>query len=157
MPAIIMEQATIQFIDYTNKDAYILDAYSNTITGVAARVSQSVAHIQVEKKVRDPRTNKQTMAQASGSGFVISSDGYIVTNHHVIEDAEKITVLFSDGRELKADLKGADPSTDIAVVKVYDSNLKALGFANSDALQAGQIAVAIGNRLACNTVLRQVW
>lgn len=143
----VMEQSTIQFIDYTNKDAHILDAYSNTITGVAARVSQSVAHIQVEKKVRDPRTNKQTIAQASGSGFVISSDGYIVTNHHVIEDAEKITVLFSDGRELKADLKGADPSTDIAVVKVYDSNLRALHFANSDALQAGQIAVAIGNPL----------
>lgn len=142
-----MEQTTIQFIDYTNKDAHILDAYSNTITGVAARTSQSVAHIQVEKKVRDPRTSKQTTGQASGSGFVISSDGYIVTNHHVIEDAEKINVLFSDGRELKADLKGADPSTDIAVIKVYDSNLKALSFANSDALQAGQIAVAIGNPL----------
>jgi S1-C subfamily serine protease len=97
--------------------------------------------------MRDPRTNRQTVVPASGSGFVISSDGYIVTNHHVIEDAVKITVLFSDGRQLQADLKGADPSTDIEVLKIYDSNLKALSFANSDLLQAGQIAVAIGNPL----------
>ncbi len=137
----------IEFVGYENKDAQILDAYSKTITGVAARVSQSVVHIQVEKKVKDPRTNKQVAAQSSGSGFVISSDGYIVTNHHVIEDAEKITVLFSDGRELQGELKGADASTDIAVLKIYDSNLKALSFANSDELQAGQIAVAIGNPL----------
>ena len=137
----------IEFIEYANKDAHILDAYSGTITGVAAKVSQSVAHIQVDKKVRDPRTNKQAIAQASGSGFIISSDGYVVTNHHVIEDAVKIEVLFSDGRRLAADLKGADPSTDIAVLKIYDSNLKALHFANSDLLQAGQIAVAVGNPL----------
>lgn len=142
----IMESEA-NFIEYIHKDAQILDAYSNTITGVAATVSQSVTHIQVDKKVRDPRTNKQTVAQASGSGFVISSDGYIVTNHHVIEDAVKIEVLFSDGRQLRADLKGADPSTDIAVLKIYDSNLKALSFADSDRLQAGQIAVAIGNPL----------
>jgi S1-C subfamily serine protease len=140
-------ESAVSFINYENKDAYILDAYSKTITGVAARVSQSVVHIQVDKNMRDPRTNKQTIAPASGSGFVISSDGYIVTNHHVIEDAVKITVLFSDGRQLQAELKGADPSTDIAVLKIYDNNLKALAFANSDALQAGQIAVAIGNPL----------
>lgn len=140
-------ESEANFIEYIHKDAQILDAYSNTITGVAATVSQSVTHIQVDKKVRDPRTNKQTVAQASGSGFVISSDGYIVTNHHVIEDAVKIEVLFSDGRQLRADLKGADPSTDIAVLKIYDSNLKALSFADSDRLQAGQIAVAIGNPL----------
>jgi len=140
-------ETSVDFIEYVNRDAYILDAYSNTITGVAAKVSQSVAHIQVDKKVRDPRTNKQTIAQASGSGFVISSDGYIVTNHHVIEDAAKITVLFSDGRQLQAELRGADPSTDIAVLKIYDNNLKTLSFADSDKLQAGQIAVAIGNPL----------
>lgn len=140
-------ETKFSFIDYENKDAYILDAYSKTITSVAARVSRSVVHIQVDKNARDPRTNKQAIVKASGSGFVISSDGYIVTNHHVIEDAEKITVQFNDGRHLPAELKGADPSTDIAVLKIYDSNLKALSFGNSDLLQAGQIAVAIGNPL----------
>lgn len=140
-------EAAVSFINYENKDGYILDAYSKIIAGVAARVSQSVVHIQVDKKMRDPRTNKQTIAPASGSGFVISSDGYIVTNHHVVEDAVKVLVMFSDGRQLQAELKGADPSTDIAVLKIYDNNLKALAFANSDVLQAGQIAVAIGNPL----------
>lgn len=138
---------TVQFVDFINKDADILDAYSKTITGVAARVSQSVVHIQVDKKVQDPRTRKPTVLSASGSGFVISSDGYIVTNHHVIEDAVKITVLFSNGQQVQADVKGTDASTDIAVLKIYASNLKALSFANSDTLQAGQVAVAIGNPL----------
>ncbi|HWB25860.1 MAG TPA: trypsin-like peptidase domain-containing protein [Chitinophagaceae bacterium] len=138
---------TTHLIEYTDRDAAMFDAYSKTVTGVSARVSQSVVHIQVNKKIHDPRTNKHAEAQTSGSGFVISSDGYIVTNHHVIEDALKISVFFSDGRELLADLKGADASTDIAVLKIYDSNLKALSFANSDNLRAGQIAVAIGNPL----------
>ncbi len=140
-------KTVVSFIDYENKDAHILDAYSKTITGIAAKVSQSVVHIQVDKNAHDPRTKKPGITQASGSGFVISSDGYIVTNHHVIEDAVKINVLFNDGRQLQAELKGEDPSTDIAVLKIYDNNIKALSFANSDLLQAGQIAVAIGNPL----------
>ncbi len=137
----------VSFIDFENKDARLLDAYSQTITGIAGKASQSVVHIQVDKKVHDRRTNKQAIVPASGSGFVISSDGYIVTNHHVIEDADKVTVMFSDGHVLQAELRGADPSTDIAVLKIYDVNLKTLSFANSDLLQAGQIAVAIGNPL----------
>src|ERR1700688_3714741 len=110
----------VSFIDFENRDAHLLDAYSQTITGIAGMTSQSVVHIQVDKQVRDRRTNKQTLVPASGSGFVISSDGYIVTNHHVIEDAEKIAVMFSDGHVLQAELRGADPSTDIAVLKIYD-------------------------------------
>jgi len=84
---------------------------------------------------------------ASGSGFIISSDGFIVTNHHVIENAQAIQVALEDGRIVNAELKGLDPSTDIAVLKIYESNLKALAFADSDALQVGQIAIAIGNPL----------
>jgi len=128
-------------------DELLLDAYSKTITGVVSNASGAVAHIQVDKKIRNRRTGQVETAPGSGSGFVISSDGYLVTNHHVIEDAEKINVLFSDGRSLRAELKGADASTDIAVLKIYDNNLKALSFADSDKLQAGQIAIAIGNPL----------
>lgn len=128
-------------------DEALLDTYSKTITGVVSKVSVSVAHIQVDKKVKDRRTGQSQVAPASGSGFIISSDGYVVTNHHVIEDAEKMKVVFSDGRILNAELKGADASTDIAVLKIYDNNLKALSFADSDQLQAGQIAIAIGNPL----------
>ena len=136
----------ILFVNQEPNDARLLDAYSSTITGVIGKVAPAVAHIQVEKKVADRRGKVQLMP-SSGSGFVISSDGYLITNHHVIEDALKIQVYFSDGRHQNAELKGTDPSTDIAVLKIYDNNLRALSFADSDQLQAGQIAIAIGNPL----------
>ena len=79
--------------------------------------SQAVAHIHVVKKAKHPRTGKLVDMPASGSGFVISTDGYMVTNHHVIENAETIKASFADGLELSASLIGADPSTDIAILK----------------------------------------
>ena len=137
---------TISFIDHT-PDAALLDAYSKTITGVVGEVAQSVVHIQVQKKLVDRRTGIERIQQGSGSGFTISSDGYIVTNSHVIENAVDIKVNFSDGSIEKAELKGADPSTDIAVIRVYGSGQKTLSFADSDSLKVGQIAIAIGNPL----------
>ena len=101
----------------------------------------------MEKYVTDKRTNRKILAPASGSGFIISSDGFVVTNHHVIEDAKSIKIAFSDGRIAVAELKGFDASTDIAVLKSFESGLKALSFANSDVLQPGQIAIAVGNPL----------
>jgi S1-C subfamily serine protease len=83
----------------------------------------------------------------AGSGFVISTDGYIVTNNHVVENATGISVAFADGSEFTADLTGTDPSTDIALLKIYEAGLKPLQFANSDLLMPGQIAIAIGNPL----------
>jgi S1-C subfamily serine protease len=99
----------------------------------------------VAKKVQHPRTKKIEEQSGSGSGFVISTDGFIVTNNHVIDDAISIKTGFADGIESNATLVGADPSTDIAVLKVYDGELKPLQFANSDMLEPGQIAIAIGN------------
>jgi S1-C subfamily serine protease len=137
---------TISFIDNI-ADAGLLDAYSKTITGVVGEIAQSVVHIQVQKKIKERRTGIDKVQQGSGSGFVISSDGYIVTNNHVIEDAIDIKANFSDGRIEKAELKGTDPSTDVAVIKIYGSGQKALSFADSDSLKVGQIAIAIGNPL----------
>lgn len=134
---------SIDFISTT--DRQLLDAYSSTVTGVVKHASQAVVHIQVLKKVRHPQTKKIIEQPGSGSGFVISTDGYIITNNHVIEHAQSIKVAFADGLELNADLIGTDPSTDIAVIKVYDGELKPLQFANSDILEPGQIAIAIGN------------
>ncbi len=131
----------------SNTDAGLLDIYSQTVSGVAHSVAESVVHIQVEKYVTDKRTNRKILAPASGSGFIISSDGFVVTNHHVIEDAASIKISFSDGRTAVAELRGADASTDIAVLKSFENGLKALSFANSDALQPGQIAIAVGNPL----------
>ena len=126
-------------------DLQLLDAYSQTVTGVVGDVAESVVHIQVKKKVVDPRTRKQVLQPGNGSGFIISSDGYVVTNHHVIEKADHIHVTFADGRSAHAEVRGTDPSTDIAVLKIFESNLKSLVFADSDKLKPGQIAIAIGN------------
>lgn len=104
-----------------------------------------MVHVNVVKQGQHPRTKKIIEQPGSGSGFVISSDGFIVTNNHVIENSISIKVNFSDGLELKADLIGTDPSTDIAILKVYDGDLKPLQFENSDLLEVGQIAIAIGN------------
>jgi len=138
----------VQFIQHTeHTDLDLLDAYSKTITGVVGSIAESVVHIEVSKKVVDRRTRQERTADGSGSGFIISSDGFIVTNHHVIENAASIKVSLADGRKVNAELKGSDRSTDIAVLKIYENSLKALSFANSDQLQVGQIAIAIGNPL----------
>ena len=109
-----------------SNDRQLLDAYSSTVTGVVKSAAQAVVHIGIVKKIQDPRTKKYTEQSGAGSGFVISSDGYIITNNHVIEDAISIRTAFSDGVDFNATLIGADPSTDIAVIKVYDGDLKPL-------------------------------
>jgi S1-C subfamily serine protease len=129
------------------RDGELLDAYSNTITGVVGQVAEAVVHIQVQKPVNDKRTRQTSLMPASGSGFLISTDGFVVTNNHVIENAREIRVALADGRTVNAELKGTDPSTDIAVLKIYETGLKSLSFADSEALQPGQIAIAIGNPL----------
>jgi S1-C subfamily serine protease len=85
---------------------------------------------------------------AAGTGFVISSDGVIVTNNHVIEDASRIQAQFSDGRKLTAKILGRDPSSDLAVIKVEGVNLEAIELGDSDQVQVGDDVVAIGNALA---------
>lgn len=143
-----MENTYYSLIDYAGPaDAGLLDAYSRTITGVVGQVAEAVVHIQVQKRVKDKRTKETQLAPGSGSGFIISTDGFIVTNNHVIENAREIKVGLADGRTVNAELKGTDPSTDIAVLKIYETGLKALSFADSEALRPGQIAIAIGNPL----------
>jgi S1-C subfamily serine protease len=143
-----MESNDYTLIDYTPRtDAELLDSYSRTVTSVVGQVAESVVHIQVQKRASDPRTKETRSVPGSGSGFIISTDGFVVTNNHVIEMAADIKVALADGRTVNAELKGADPSTDIAVLKIDVTGLKALIFADSEALQPGQIAIAIGNPL----------
>jgi len=82
---------------------------------------------------------------AYGSGVIISSDGYIVTNNHVVQDAEKISVTLNDKRVLEAQLIGNDPATDLALIKINAKDLKALEFGDSDSARVGQPVLAIGN------------
>jgi S1-C subfamily serine protease len=141
-------EANYSFITHEpSSDWEILDGYSKTITGAVSRVAEAVVHIQVSGITMDRKTNQQQVAPASGSGFIISSDGFVVTNNHVIENSNGIRVSLTGGKTVLAGLKGADPSTDIAVLKIDESGLKSLPFADSDALQVGQIAIAIGNPL----------
>jgi S1-C subfamily serine protease len=81
-------QTIVQLVQHTDHE--LLDAYSKTITGVVGSVAEAVVHIEVSKKVIDRRTRQEQTQQGSGSGFIISSDGFIVTNHHVIENAGSI-------------------------------------------------------------------
>lgn len=132
-------------------DAPLLDAYSNTVVNVAKKVSPSVVQIRVSGHQAEPgktppqRRRRGDEAGGSGSGFVISTDGYVITNNHVVAGATKIEVHLPSGEELDATLIGRDPATDIAVLKIYADGLKAIRFADSKQLQVGQIAIAIGN------------
>jgi len=94
-----------------------------------------------------PREKKRRFrAESSGSGFVISEDGYIVTNNHVVDGAEKIVVAFEDGKELTAEIVGLDPKTDLALLKVSGAGkLPAAPLGNSDKLRVGDWVMAIGN------------
>jgi serine protease Do len=90
----------------------------------------------------NPRPQQQI---SGGSGFIVSPDGYIVTNNHVIKNASEITVILEDGREYPAVAKGTDSRTDLAVIKIEETDLPSLSFGDSDALKAGEWVVAVGN------------
>lgn len=88
---------------------------------------------------------QQQDQEASGSGVIISNDGYIVTNNHVVENADEIKVNLYDNREFKGKIIGTDPSTDLAVIKIDSKDLQFLTFANSDNVEVGQWVLAVGN------------
>lgn len=95
---------------------------------------------------RQPQPRPKSRQVAQGSGFIVSSDGYILTNNHLVREAEKVTVKLSDGREFKnAKVVGTDPESDVAVVKIDAENLSFLELADSDKLKVGEWVLAIGN------------
>jgi len=88
---------------------------------------------------------QQGPLQGAGSGVIISPDGYIVTNNHVVQDATKIEIVLNDKRSYEGTIVGTDPSTDLAVVKIKETNLPFLNYGNSDELQIGEWVLAVGN------------
>lgn len=89
--------------------------------------------------------SSNTFGSSSGSGVIISSDGYIVTNNHVVEDGDEIEVTLNDKREFEAKVIGSDPSTDLALIKIKGKSLPYLSFGNSDSLRIGEWVLAVGN------------
>lgn len=116
------------------------------VVAAAKKVGPCVVGITNKRMARD-FFNRLVDVSGTGSGVIYKSDGYIVTNHHVIDGAKEILVQLADGRELPAKLLGSDSVTDLAVIKVDAKNLPAVTFADSDQILVGETAIAIGNPL----------
>ena len=100
-----------------------------------------------------PNAPKQEIVRGSGSGFIVNSNGRIITNAHVVDGATKVSVVLKDGRQFEGKVVGTDPVTDVAVIQIQADNLPTLTIGNSETLQPGELAIAIGNPLGLdNTV-----
>jgi Do/DeqQ family serine protease len=97
----------------------------------------------------------QRVERGTGSGFIISSNGEILTNAHVVDGADTVTVVLKDGRSFQGKVMGADPVTDVAVVKIQSSNLPVVALGNSDQIRPGEWAIAIGNPLGLDNTVTQ--
>src|SRR5918996_1569385 len=128
-------------------DESLLDAYSAAVTAVAEKVSPSVVNGEVKHNPdRQPSPSREPMElRGSGSGFVFTPDGFILTNSHVVHQATRLGVTLSDGRSFKAHLIGEDPDTDLAVVRINADGLTPAVLGDSKSIRVGQLVVAIGN------------
>lgn len=147
-----------------SKVAYKLNANGDAVavdfTEAAAKVMPAVVHIKStqENRVREEQTQgadpfreffgprfQPGPSQSSGSGVIINKDGYIVTNNHVVADADIVEVTLTDNRTFTADVIGTDPDTDLALVKINQTNLPSLAFVDSDKSKVGEWVLAVGN------------
>jgi S1-C subfamily serine protease len=126
-------------------DDGLLDAYSGAVIGALERVAPAVAFIEVMHRAKK---GAHDAGRGSGSGFLFTPDGYLMTNSHVVHGAEKITVGLNDESRFNADVVGNDPDSDLAVLRIGSPlALPYVHFGDSSQLKVGQIAIAIGNPL----------
>src|SRR5438067_4727554 len=117
----------------------LLDAFSQAVVRVAERVSPSVVHVR--------------RGRGAGSGIAIAPDGYVLTNAHVVDEAKAVEVVLVDGSTYRAPVIGADPATDLAVVRALGPSLPALELATADTLRVGQLVIAIGDPLGLQSTV----
>ena len=131
-----------------DSDEALLDVYSQTVIGVAERVSLSVVNIEIRRQRNDRRTGRERFpqeARGSGSGFIFTPDGFILTNSHVAHGAAGIEVTLADGRQYEAQPVGDDLDTDLAVIRINAPNLAPAALGESQKIKVGQLVIAIGN------------
>lgn len=134
--------------DRESGDDELFDAYSRAVISASERVNPSVVYIEVQQSGRASAAGQrryQPERGGSGSGFVFTPDGFILTNSHVVHNAAKIEVTFSDGSRFQAEPIGDDPDTDLAVIRINAPNLAAVSFGDSQRVKVGQLVIAIGN------------
>src|ERR671931_2394765 len=121
-------------------DAEALDAYSRVVTTVARELAPSVANLRVTRRLRGGRA-----AVGAGSAVVITPDGFLLTSAHVVEGSRSGTASFVDGRDLRFNVVGADPLSDLAVLRAEADDLRPAQLGDASKLQVGQLVIAIGN------------
>ncbi len=126
----------------TQSDRELLDAYSQAVVSVVEKVGPAVVSVG-SKNTR----SRDFQAQSMGSGIIITPDGFVLTNDHVIEHVTDIEVKLNDGHPYTAALIGTDPATDLALIRIVGNSLPFAELGDSDTLRVGQLAIAIGNPL----------
>src|SRR5512139_713936 len=138
-----------------SSDLDLLDAYSRAVIQAAEQVSPAVVNVEVNKETNGQGPNRSRFPgewrgapeqrRGTGSGFIFTPDGFILTNSHVVHRATQLDVTLSDGREFKAQLIGDDPATDLAVIRINGETLAPVRLGDSQQVRVGQVAIAIGN------------
>ncbi len=130
-------------------DADLLDAYSRAVVRVVESVGPAVVSVVAGKNLQGRRGEQM----GAGSGVIVAPEGYILTNNHVVQGAGRLEVRTADGTALPARLAGADPATDLAVLRADTGGLPYASFGDSGALSVGQLAIAIGNPLGFDSTV----
>jgi S1-C subfamily serine protease len=128
--------------EVTDSDTELLDAYSQAVISVVENVGPAVVAVNVRKE-----RSYRPEGEGAGSGLIFTPDGFILTNNHVVENSAVVTISLMEDRTLEAQLVGADPATDLAVVRISSPDLPIARLGDSTSLRVGQLAVAIGNPL----------